>query len=208
MLNSKLKTQNGFSLIELLVVVAIIAILAAIALPLYTQYTIRSTIAKNVSILESLVNQISNYYQTSGGNWPTTVKFGNSTITIVGGNSSVQTAVSGAGDISYIIIGVGVPNLGLSYRFAILAQINNSVMAKIQNYVVATGSGNYGQHDTIRWLWSEENGVGKSVCGTWGTAALNDTSTEVPAQYLPPGCRCTKIDQIAQQIQPMSACSP
>ena len=50
----KQQTQKGFTLIELMIVVAIIGILAAVALPAYQDYTIKSKWASNLADLEGV----------------------------------------------------------------------------------------------------------------------------------------------------------
>ena len=59
--------QQGFTLIELMIVVAIIGILAAVALPQYQNYTTKSKWAANVMSSDSLKVAISECLQTQGG---------------------------------------------------------------------------------------------------------------------------------------------
>jgi len=56
--------QKGFTLIELMIVIAIIGILAAIALPAYQDYTIRSKISELVVKADACKTSVAEYYQS------------------------------------------------------------------------------------------------------------------------------------------------
>jgi type IV pilus assembly protein PilA len=63
------KIQKGFTLIELMIVVAIIGILAAIAIPAYQNYTIRAQVTEGLTLADGWKTAIAEYYAYSG-NWP------------------------------------------------------------------------------------------------------------------------------------------
>lgn len=61
--------QKGFTLIELMIVVAIIAILSAFALPAYQDYTIRTRVAEGLNLASSAKAAVTEYY-TNFRAWP------------------------------------------------------------------------------------------------------------------------------------------
>ena len=60
------RMQQGFTLIELMIVVAIIGILAAVALPAYQDYTIRAKMSEVILALSACRTSITEVYQTGG----------------------------------------------------------------------------------------------------------------------------------------------
>jgi type IV pilus assembly protein PilA len=90
--------QKGFTLIELMIVVAIIGILAAIAIPAYQDYTARSQMSEAMSLASGVRTAVSEVFQTTGDFPATNEEAGVADAdTIVG--TYVQTVEVGAGGV-------------------------------------------------------------------------------------------------------------
>ncbi|MCC6592247.1 MAG: pilin [Xanthomonadales bacterium] len=86
--------QSGFTLIELMIVVAIIAILAAIAIPAYQDYTIRAQVSEGLSLASGAKSAISEYYQNRGAFPATNTRANLALSTEIRGNFVTQTDVT------------------------------------------------------------------------------------------------------------------
>mgnify|MGYP001036496005 CR=1 FL=1 len=60
------KVQQGFTLIELMIVVAIIGILAAVAIPAYQDYTIRAKVSEVIVMASAARTSVAEYYISTG----------------------------------------------------------------------------------------------------------------------------------------------
>ena len=63
--------QKGFTLIELMIVIAIIGILAVVALPAYQDYTARAQVSEALTLAEGQKSAVTEY-RSDRGDWPTT----------------------------------------------------------------------------------------------------------------------------------------
>lgn len=143
--------QKGFTLIELMVVVAIVAFLSAFSLPAYQDYTIRTRIAEGLTLASAAKTAMTEYYSTNH-TWPRT------------------NSAAGMADASKII-GNAVKSV----------DVNGNMILITYNGKVGDISGK----NLIKISAPAAPSAGESITWTCG----EDSTTTVPARFLPPECR-------------------
>ena len=159
-----LKAQQGFTLIELMIVVAIIGILAAIAIPAYQDYLIRSQVSEGLAMASASKAAVSEYY-ANRGSWPA-----NNAAAGVGSAANIDGKY-----VSAITIAGG----------GITVDYGNSANKALLNARLGLTPGASTNGDVI-WTC----GTATFATGTVATAATTaGTTTSLPGKYLPSSCR-------------------
>ena len=95
------QVQKGFTLIELMIVVAIIGILAAVAIPAYQDYTIRSQVSEGLSLGAGAKTAVAEFYNQTGSFPSTNASAGLATATSITGSYVTGVDASGGVTVSY-----------------------------------------------------------------------------------------------------------
>ena len=94
------KVQQGFTLIELMIVVAIIGILAAIAIPAYQDYTIRAQVSEGINLASGAKAAIAEYFMDTGAMPSSNTAAGLEASGNIEGNYVTDVAVSAGGVVT------------------------------------------------------------------------------------------------------------
>lgn len=102
------KLQQGFTLIELMIVVAIIGILAAVAIPAYQDYTVRAKVTEGIGLASAAKSGVAEYFSAIGSLPTSNAQAGLPSSNSVRGNAVDNVNVAASGTITVTFSGAPI----------------------------------------------------------------------------------------------------
>ncbi|HEZ4915791.1 TPA: pilin [Neisseria meningitidis] len=161
--------QKGFTLIELMIVIAIVGILAAVALPAYQDYTARAQVSEAILLAEGQKSAVTEYY-LNHGIWP-------------GDNSSAGVATSSKIKGKYVA-GVKVEKGVITATMA-SSNVNNEIKGKKLSLWAKRQDG------SVKWFCGQPVTRAKADSDTVAAATGTDAAKKIDTKHLPSTCRDT-----------------
>ncbi|HGO8421277.1 TPA: pilin [Neisseria meningitidis] len=158
--------QKGFTLIELMIVIAIVGILAAVALPAYQDYTARAQVSEAILLAEGQKSAVTEYY-LNHGIWP-------------GDNSSAGVASSST------IKGKYVKEVTVANGVVTAQMASSGVNKEIQGKKLSLWAKR--QDGSVKWFCGQPVTRNAKAKDDAVTAATPDTD-KINTKHLPSTCR-------------------
>ncbi|HEZ5065790.1 TPA: pilin [Neisseria meningitidis] len=153
--------QKGFTLIELMIVIAIVGILAAVALPAYQDYTARAQVSEAILLAEGQKSAVTEYY-LNHGKWPSN-------------NSSAGVATSSE------IKGKYVEKVEVKNGVVTATMLSSGVNKEIQGKKLSLWAKR--QNGSVKWFCGQP----VTRAGTDDTVAADNK--QIDTKHLPSTCR-------------------